>query len=147
MALCFSGKAGADRVCRHFTDEEKKDKWVQVVAPVGTPAVSESREGSGPAPVQSPVSLFATLLSPSVSLVHTLPESATGQRKAYIHVVQTSGYNHLSAKGASARISGDGAELELKEGDGAFVVGEAGKELKVENTGDRVAEILLFDVE
>lgn len=82
-----------------------------------------------------------------MSLVHTLPENAAGQRKAYIHVVQTSGYNPSSAKGASVRISGDGAGLELKEGDGAFVVGEAGKELKIENTGDRVAEILLFDVE
>lgn len=123
---------------------------MQVVAPVGTPAVSESREGSGPAPVQSPVSLFSTLLSPSVSLVHTLPENdggASKQRKAYIHVVQTSGYNPGSAKGASARISAEGAELELKEGDGTFVFGEAGEELKVENTGDRVAEILLFDVE
>jgi len=139
---------------RHFTDEEKKDKWVQVVAPVGTPTVSESREGSGPAPVQSPVSLFSTLLSPSASLLHTLPETAvtenggaSKQRKAYLHVVQTSGYNPTSAKGASVRISGDGAELELKEGDGAFVFGEAGKDLKVENTGDRVVEILLFDVE
>lgn len=61
--------------------------------------------------------------------------------------MQTSGYNHKEASGASVRISGEGAELVLREGDGAFVFGEAGKDLKVENTCDRVAEVLLFDVE
>ena len=37
--------------------------------------------------------------------------------------------------------------MTLKEGDGAFIHGEAEKELKVENIGDSTAEILLFDVE
>lgn len=87
-------------------------------------------------------------------MTHTFPANALAengvaspQRKAYIHVVQTSGYNPTAANGASIRISGDGEELTLKEGDGAFIHGEAEKELKVENIGDSTAEILLFDVE
>jgi hypothetical protein len=68
-------------------------------------------------------------------------------RKAYIHVIQTSGYNPSEAAGASVKVTGEGATLELKEGDGAYLYGDAGTELKVENTGDRIAEVLLFDVE
>ncbi|KLO19128.1 pirin domain-containing protein [Schizopora paradoxa] len=138
---------------RHFSDDEKKDKWVQVVAPVGAKDVSSDREGSGPAPVQSPVTLSATLLSPSTTLTHILPSPTTtegkssSQRKAYIHIIQSSGYNPSTASGASVKISGPGAELVLREGDGAYVLGTEGSELKFENTGNSVAEILLFDVE
>ncbi|TDL23827.1 pirin domain-containing protein [Rickenella mellea] len=138
----------------HFSDEEKTDKWVRVVAPVSAPGVADEREGAGPAPVQSPVSLYATMLSPAASLPHTFPATLSADsaspstaRKAYIHVVQTSGYNTKMSSGASVKVTGDDAVLELKEGDGAYIFGEAGKELKVENTGDRVAEVLLFDVE
>ncbi|KAH8100741.1 pirin domain-containing protein [Phellopilus nigrolimitatus] len=140
---------------RHFTDEEKKDKWAHVVAPTTSPSVILEREGAGPAPVQSPVSLYATLISPSTSLAHTFPSTsaageaaaASAQRKAYMHVVQTSGYNPKAANGASVKISGEGAELVLREGDGAYIYGEVGRNLLVENVGDRVAEVLLFDVE
>ena len=44
-------------------------------------------------------------------------------------------------------MSGKGASVELKEGDGAYISGNAGEDLVVENVGDKVAEILLFDVE
>lgn len=64
-----------------------------------------------------------------------------------MHVVQTSGYNSGAASGASVRIEGDGIELVLREGDGAYIVGTVGGELKVENVGDGVAEVLMFDVE
>ena len=36
---------------RHFPDEEKKDRWAHVVAPIGASGVVEKREASGPAPV------------------------------------------------------------------------------------------------
>lgn len=36
----------------HFTDEEKKDKWARIVAPVIDEGVLPDREGSGPAPVR-----------------------------------------------------------------------------------------------
>lgn len=128
---------------RHFTDAEKKDTLVRIVAPSGAEGVTEKREANGPAPVHSPLSLYATLLSPSKSISHTLAQS-----KAYIHVVQTSGYNPEKATGATVKVtSSDGAALELSEGDGAYVTAPAGTVLKGENVGDRVAEVLLFDLE
>ncbi|THH03278.1 hypothetical protein EW145_g6391 [Phellinidium pouzarii] len=137
---------------RHFTDEEKKDKWAHVVAPVNSPGVSLEREAKGPTPVQSPVSLFTTLLSPSKSVSHTFPPSiesgatdTSTHRKVYMHVAQTSGYNPNEAEGASVKISGAGADTVLREGDGAYIFGEAGEEMSVENVGDRVAEVFLFD--
>lgn len=79
--------------------------------------------------------------------------------------MQTSGYNTGAATGASVRvfasasasasesgggnISNDDGEQEvvLREGDGLYVMGDAGATLKFENMGERVAEVLLFDVE
>jgi len=133
---------------RHFTDEEKKDKWVRVVAPIGAPEVSSKREDSGPAPVQSPLTLYSTLLSPSTSLPYTF-SSRTG--KGYIHVIQTSGYNTGAASGSAVKVSASGAdgtiEQVFREGDGAYISGSAGKEINVENVGDSVGEVLLFDLE
>ncbi|KAH9933450.1 pirin domain-containing protein [Fomitopsis serialis] len=133
---------------RHFSDDEKHDKWALVVAPADAADVSEARDASGPAPVHAPLSLYATLLSPSKSLPHTFPTAGSGlARKAYIHVVQTSGYNPKQASGTHVKVSGDESVLELREGDGAYIMGEPGKEMVVENVGGSVAEILLFDVE
>jgi redox-sensitive bicupin YhaK (pirin superfamily) len=80
---------------RHVPDSEKTDRWAVVVAPVGAPDVIKEREGAGPTPVQSPVSMRAGILNPGVELKHTLPETA-GERKAYVHVIQRSGYACLS---------------------------------------------------
>ena len=129
---------------RHFTDEEKKDKWVRVVAPINAPDVSSKRDDSGPAPVHSPLSLYSTILSPSASVPHTF---APGISKGYVHVIQTSGYNPKAASGGSVKVSGgDGVEQVLREGDGAYIFGE-GQEIKVENVGDIGADVLLFDLE
>ncbi|KAK7687750.1 hypothetical protein QCA50_008968 [Cerrena zonata] len=128
---------------RHFTDAEKKDVLVRIVAPSGAEGVAEQREANGPAPVHSPLTLYASLLSPSKSVSHALAQS-----KGYIHVVQTSGYNPGKATGAKVNIiSSDGTTLELSEGDGAYVTASAGTELQVNNVGDKVAEVLLFDLE
>lgn len=136
---------------RHFSDEEKKDKWVRIVAPIDTEGVSAEREGEGPTPVQSPVTLYASLISPGTTLTHTFQANKTARltkRKAYVHVVQTSGYNPAESKGASVKIAGDeGKETILKEGDGVYLVGETGKDMTVTNVGDGVAEVLLFDLE
>lgn len=122
------------------------------MAPVSSSGVTDEREGTGPAPVQSPLTLYSSLISPGVSLAHTFPTetftSVNGsERKAYIHVVQTSGYNPSEATGATVTLSGEGTELTLREGDGAYIRGDAGAELKISNVGDRVVEVLLFDVE
>ncbi|KAF8586446.1 pirin domain-containing protein [Ramaria rubella] len=131
---------------RHFTDEEKKDKLVRVVAPVKAEGVLPDREGSGPAPVQSPVTLYATLLSPSASVTHTFSSPGEGakKRRGYVHVIQTSGYNTGKSSGASVQLNGG---LQLAEGDGTFAVVAEGDKIEVKNVGDRVAEVLLFDLE
>ena len=134
---------------RHFSDEEKKDKWARIVATVGTEGVVEKREASGPAPVHSPLELFASLISPDTNVPHTLHKAGTTpHRKAYVHVVQTSGYNPAKASGARVKLSGPGSDaVELQEGDGAYIMGEPGVTVDVQNVGDRVAEVVFFDLE
>ncbi|KAJ7803174.1 RmlC-like cupin domain-containing protein [Mycena olivaceomarginata] len=129
---------------RHFTDAEKRDVWARIVAPVDAEGVlKDSREGAGPAPVQSPLTLYATLLTDGKSLKQTIKGS-----KGYIHVVQTSGYNTKAATGATIKVIGaPGVEVELKEGDGAYLHFDNGGELTVENVRDKTAEVLLFDLE
>jgi quercetin 2,3-dioxygenase len=115
----------------HFTDDEKEHKWVRVVALAGVPGVSSKREESGPTPVQSPLTLYSTILSLSTSLLHPF---AAGSSRGYIHVIQTSGCNPKAANGSSVKISGgDGVEHVLREGDGAYISSATGKELEVEN--------------
>jgi quercetin 2,3-dioxygenase len=85
------------------------------------------------------------ILSPSTSLLHTFAASSS---RGYIHVIQTSGCNPKAANGNPVKISGgDGVEHVLREGDGAYISAATGKELRVENVGDRNAEVLLFDLE
>ncbi|KAJ7780100.1 RmlC-like cupin domain-containing protein [Mycena maculata] len=129
---------------RHFTDAQKRDVWARIVAPVDAEGVlKDSREGEGPAPVQSPLTLYATLLSDGKSLKQTIKGS-----KGYIHVVQTSGYNTNVTTGAAIRVIGaPGVGVELKEGDGAYLYFDKSGELTVENIGDKTAEVLLFDLE
>lgn len=128
---------------RHFSDDEKTDKWARVVAPVEAQGVLVEREGEGPAPVQSPLTLYATILGAGKSLVRPLEG-----KKGYIHIIQTSGYNAGPAKGAQIKISSRGGEeLTLREGDGAYILrGKDGNSLVVENEGDSGAEILVFDL-
>lgn len=131
---------------RHFTDEEKTDKLVTVVAPVGDEGVVHEREAKGPAPVMSNLSLKATIISPGKSVEHVFPAPADGApaRKGYIHVVQTSGYNTLQAKGNRVKVN---ETLELAEGDGAFATGQKDDKLVIENIGDSPAEVLVFDIQ
>ncbi|TFY53324.1 hypothetical protein EVG20_g10169 [Dentipellis fragilis] len=132
---------------RHFSDTEKKDNWVRIVAPVNAPGVSSEREAPGPAPVHSPLTLYASLISPGASLSHVLAD-APANRRAYIHVVQTSGYNTKESKGAAVSVAGTGAgEAVLREGDGLYVTAAPGQELKVSNVGEGVAEVLLFELD
>ena len=128
---------------RHFSDAEKADKWVRVVAPIGAEGVVATREGEGPTPVQSPLTMYATLLNPGKALSQSL-----NGNKGYIHVVQTSGYKEGKAEGASITIKSTvGETLTLREGDGAYIfVGGSGNILEVDNDGDRIAEVLVFDL-
>jgi hypothetical protein len=96
--------------------------------------------------VQSQVWLFAAILSPGKSVVHHLLKSANGapKRKAYLHVIQTSGYNDGKATGNLLKVNGD---LYLSEGDGAFAQGPDGEAITIENVGDGDAEVLVFDLD
>jgi redox-sensitive bicupin YhaK (pirin superfamily) len=117
---------------------------VRVVAPVGEAGVSDAREAAGPAPVHSPLSLRATLLSPGRSLSH---EISAPSSKAYVHVAQTSGYNANKASGNTVRVYAPGTQdAILQEGDGLYITSPNGSTVSVENTGESVAEILLFDL-
>ena len=133
---------------RYFTDEEKKNRFALLVAPDNSAGTSLQREDSGPAPIRSELWMYASLIHPGVSLIHT--PAGNGQvRKGYIHVIQRSGYNTGPAKGASLRISfqAGGPKVELREGDGAYLAYEPGAELHVENNSEGISEVLLFDLE
>ncbi|KAJ7173398.1 RmlC-like cupin domain-containing protein [Mycena filopes] len=129
---------------RRFTDEEKRDAWVRVVAPVNAEGVQkDARVGTGPAPVQSALTMYATLLTEGSSVSREMVGV-----KGYVQVIQTSGFNDKAATGATVKIIGaSGVEAHLKEGDGAYLHFTDGGKLKVENIGDRTAEVLLFDLE
>jgi quercetin 2,3-dioxygenase len=108
--------------------------------------VTTEREGDGPTPVQSDVSLWATVLSPNRTVSRAMPSSSS-ERKAYMQVVQTSGFNQGPARGAHVRVEIGDQSVEMKEGDGAFVHAAPEEELRMTNLGDSVAEVLLFDVD
>ena len=96
--------------------------------------------------MHSQLTLHASLISPSTTLSHTLPEDGGQPRKAYVHVIQTSGYNTGKASGARVKLSVAGGDsIEAAEGDGVYIMGDAGTTFDVQNVGDRVAEVLLFD--
>ena len=128
-------------------DEEKKNRFALLVAPDNSAGTSLQREDSGPAPIRSELRMYASLIHPGVSLVHT-PAGNSRTKKGYIHVIQRSGYNTGPAKGATLKIGSqvDGPKVELREGDGAYLAYEPGAELRVENGGEGVAEVLLFDL-
>lgn len=94
--------------------------------------------------------MYASLIHPGVSLVHVpAGNGQTGKKKGYIHVIQRSGYNPGPARGATLRIGSQAGEpqVELREGDGAYLAYEPGAELRLENDGQGIAEVLLFDLE
>ncbi|KAI5474991.1 hypothetical protein MNV49_002114 [Pseudohyphozyma bogoriensis] len=136
---------------RKFSDEEKRDKLVKVVAPVNTEGVHNGRNTTGPAPVHSAITMFASILSPKTSVTHTFFKTTT---KAYLHNIMVSGYRSPSTP-ANEKFEDGGARIRLnnglilEEGDGAFVEitkGEA-NEFLVENVGTKDAEWILFELE
>ncbi|EIW67146.1 hypothetical protein TREMEDRAFT_34070 [Tremella mesenterica DSM 1558] len=144
---------------RHFTDADKKDKFAHIVAPVGYETVKDVREADGPTPVHAPLHFFTSLLSPKADPVtHTVlprfnPVEGSTDKLVYLQVVQSSGYSIEASKkdgsGALIKVIGNnGQETILGEGDGVFVDGAVeGDVVKVENIGEKVAEVILFDMD
>ncbi len=62
--------------------------------------------------------------------------------------MQKSGYNPGRPDGAHIKLSSSsGNTIELREGDAAYITGDVGVSYDVQNVGDRVAEVILFDLE
>ena len=138
----------------HYTDAEKLDTIVEIVAPVSAPGVTDSREGSGPTPVHSPLHAFVSVLSPSTSLTHTVrPRTdGDGQKLFYAQLIQCSGYSTVAAKkdGSTAlvKITGGDEEVVLGEGDGVFVRGaKTADGVTIENVGKVKGELIFFEMD
>ena len=123
---------------RKFTDEMKADKLVRIMESVDRHSGKD--EETEPIPMHADLSMSASILSPSMSVTHDLV--AEGDRNVYLHVVMS---DRTQPKTGGAKIKvGD---VELGEGDGAFVRGAVGPEsVKIESVGETPAEFLLFDM-
>lgn len=123
---------------RKFTDEMKADKLVRIMESVDRHSGKD--EATEPIPMHSDVSMSASILSPGKSVTHELV--AEGQRKVYLHVVM-GGKKQPKTGGAKIKVG----DVELGEGDGAFVTGASGPgKIEVESVGEKAAEFLLFDM-
>ncbi|KAK5167906.1 RmlC-like cupin domain-containing protein [Cryomyces antarcticus] len=123
---------------RKFSDELKENKLCRIME-----SVDRHNGGEGetdPIPMHADLSMDASILSPGKRVMHELV--AEGPRNVYAHVVMT-GKTQPKAGGAKIRIG----DVELGEGDGAFVNGAIGPgKIEVTSTGDKAAEFLLFDM-
>jgi len=138
---------------RHFTDSAKKNNLLKVVAPMPSDSAEVKREDtpdSTPAPIHQNLSLYASILTPNSDgkVTYAFP-SSSASRKAYIHVIQTSGYNRdptNEAQKDTAKVKVNGGAI-LGEGDGMFAIGSGteGEAIVLENVSDVKAEVLVFE--
>ncbi|KAK4046226.1 hypothetical protein OIV83_006258, partial [Microbotryomycetes sp. JL201] len=133
---------------RHFSDKEKTNKLVQVVAPVGSASsVVDAREATGPTPVHSNLSMYSTILEPESAVEHTFK-----QPKGYLHLImRQTGYRsprtELGGKGPHVTVTvGSQAPVELEEGDGVYLDNVQGETVSFTASGDANAEFVLFDL-
>ena len=122
---------------RKFTDEAKADKLVRIMESVDR---HDGREAeTDPIPLHADLSMDASILGPGKSVVHELV--AEGPRKVYVHVVMT-GREQPTTGGAKVSVG----DIELGEGDGAFVDVKGPGKVEVKSIGEKPAEFLLFDM-
>lgn len=123
---------------RKFTDEMKADRLVRIMESVDRHSGKD--EEAEPIPMHADLSMSASILSPGKSVTHEIVKG--GQRKVYLHVVMSEKTQPKSG-GAKIKIG----DVELGEGDGAFVTGATGPgKIEVESVGEKAAEFLLFDM-
>ena len=133
---------------RVFTDEEKTDKLLKVVGPLGSEGVIDEREAKGPSPIHSNLQMAASILTSGKSLTEAF---AADTKKAYLHLIQTAGYRKPGAKPASnsaqLKVTSEGATpLVLQEGDGVYITVNGTASLNIESTGDSSAEFVFFQM-
>lgn len=123
---------------RKYTDEMKKDKLVRIMESVDRHSGNDGE--TEPIGVYCDLSMDASILSPGKSVEHELVKA--GERKLYLHLVMS---DRKQPRTGGARIKvGD---IELAEGDGAFVTGASGPgRISVQSVGEKPAEFLLFDM-
>lgn len=132
---------------RHFTDEEKTNKLVKIVAPPEDNNVIEERDAKGPIPVHSHFRVSASILTPKSKLEH---QSTEGTTKTLVHNIMRSGYRKPNDKpiegGAKVKINYENDTVELDEGDSVFITGKLDKPLAFESIGPKNAEFLVFEM-
>ncbi|CZT19869.1 related to pirin [Ramularia collo-cygni] len=123
---------------RKYTDEMKRDGLVRIVESEERHSGRDSPEE--PIEIYADLSMSASILSPGRKVEHELVKE--GKREVYLHVIMSDRKQPKSG-GAKIRIG----DVELGEGDGAYVRGAAGPgKIAVESVGDKPAEFLLFDM-
>lgn len=136
---------------RHFSDEDKTDKIVKVVAPPDDEGVELERDGKGPIPIHAHIRMFASILTPDKEVEHKSEQATV---KTLIHNIMTSGYrkprDSPASGGAKLTISapgtGDDKSYELNEGDSLYIDGKLADGLTIKSTGGKNAEFVLFEM-
>lgn len=125
-------------VTRKFPDEMKTDKLCKIMEDVARHSGKDAETES--IPLHADLTMSASILSPGKSVEHELVKD--GPRNVYLHMVM-SGKTQPNTGGAKIKVG----DVELGEGDGAFVRGASGPgKVQVESVGDKPAEFLLFDM-
>lgn len=115
----------------------KQDKLVRIMESKDRHSGKDG--ATEPIEIYADVSMDASILAPGKSVEHDLVKD--GDRNVYLHVVMSDRTQPKSG-GASIKVG----DVELKEGDGAFVKAKGPGKVQVESTGDKPAEFLLFDM-
>lgn len=116
----------------------KQDKLLRIMESIDRHSGKD--EETEPIPMHADLSMSASILSPGKSVTHELVTQ--GVRKVYLHNVM-SGRTQPETGGSKIKVG----DVELGEGDGAFVTGAVGPgKIVVESTGEKPAEFLLFDM-
>ena len=135
---------------RTFSEEEKRKAFVTIVSPLkaGKDASTEDEKEAVPTlkgtiPIHADFLMGAAIIPEGKTFDWKIggegpAVKSTKGRKAYVHLPIKSGRSRIRLAGRE--------EVELAEGDGAFVSAvNAGDVLSVESIGEKEAELVVFD--
>jgi hypothetical protein len=116
----------------------KQNKLVRIIESVDRHNGANGE--NDPIPANADVSMSASIVTPGTSVTHDIVTE--GERKIFAQVIM-SGRAQPKTGGAKIKIG----DVELGEGDGAFINGASGPgKIEIKSTGDKPAEFLLFDM-